>query len=162
MCLQQRLKHLKAKPCFFTLGLLFTLTHWGWNKIDNICRHHSDVHFLEITYNMVQTWQKFISKSTCCTNPQCTSLTSHNVPFCSRNVHMYAHFCYKMVHCGIFVKCIVGLARGFHWSALVQTMAWHLAGKTPLYESTSLFLLIQYLLIYAWKWLIHSAKIDGK
>ena len=35
--------------------------------------------------------------------PQCTSPISHNAPFCNRNVHMCAHFCYKMVHCGIFV-----------------------------------------------------------
>ena len=27
---------------------------------------------------------------------------SHNAPFCNRNVHMCAHFCYKMMHCGIF------------------------------------------------------------
>ena len=26
--------------------------------------------------------------------------------FCNRNVHICAHFCYKMVHCGIFVYCI--------------------------------------------------------
>ena len=30
----------------------------------------------------------------------------HNAPFCNRNVHMCAHFCYKMVLCGISVKCI--------------------------------------------------------
>ena len=41
--------------------------------------------------------------------PQCTSPISHNASFCNRNVHMCAHFCVKMVHCGIFVKCIVGL-----------------------------------------------------
>ena len=40
--------------------------------------------------------------------PQCTSLMSHNAPFCNRNVHMCAHFCYKMVHCRIIVWCIVG------------------------------------------------------
>ena len=35
--------------------------------------------------------------------PHCTSTISHNVPFCNRNVHICAHFCYKMVHCAIFV-----------------------------------------------------------
>ena len=35
--------------------------------------------------------------------PQCTSTTSHNVQFCNTNVHMCAHFCYKRLHCGIFV-----------------------------------------------------------
>ena len=45
--------------------------------------------------------------------PQCTCVISHNAIFCNRNVHMCAHFCYKMLHCGIFVKCIVGLWDGF-------------------------------------------------
>ena len=31
---------------------------------------------------------------------------SHNVPFCNRNVHTCAHFCYKMVHCGICVAAL--------------------------------------------------------
>ena len=35
--------------------------------------------------------------------PKCTSTKSQNAPFCNRNVHMCAHFCYKMVHRGIFV-----------------------------------------------------------
>ena len=43
--------------------------------------------------------------------PQYTSPISHNAPFCNRNVHMCAHFCYKIVHCGISVSCIVGFMR---------------------------------------------------
>ena len=35
---------------------------------------------------------------------QCTSPVSHNAPF-------YAHFCYKMLHRGIFVWCIVRFVR---------------------------------------------------
>ena len=42
---------------------------------------------------------------------KCTSPISHNAPFCNRNVHMCAHFCYKIVHYGIFVQCIVGFVR---------------------------------------------------
>ena len=34
--------------------------------------------------------------------PQCTSFMSHNAPFCNRNVHTCAHFCYKTVHCGMW------------------------------------------------------------
>ena len=30
----------------------------------------------------------------------CTSPISNNAPFCNRNVHICAHFCYKMVQCG--------------------------------------------------------------
>ena len=37
---------------------------------------------------------------------------TNNAPFCNRNVHdTCAHFCYKIVHCGIFVWCIVGYLR---------------------------------------------------
>ena len=43
--------------------------------------------------------------------PQCTSPISHNVPFCNRNVLKCAHFYYKLVHCGISVKCIMGFVR---------------------------------------------------
>ena len=35
--------------------------------------------------------------------PQCTCPMSHNALFCNRNMHMCAHFCYKMMHCGTFV-----------------------------------------------------------
>ena len=41
---------------------------------------------------------------------------SHNAIFCNRNVHMCAHFCYKMVHCGIFVWCILGFVRWVYCS----------------------------------------------
>ena len=40
--------------------------------------------------------------------PQCIRQISHNATFCNRNVHMWAHLCYKMVHCGIWDWCIVG------------------------------------------------------
>ena len=43
--------------------------------------------------------------------PQCIRQISHNAPFCNRNVHACAHFCYKMVHCGIWNWCIVGFVQ---------------------------------------------------
>ena len=44
------------------------------------------------------------SSCICRTNPtKCNSPISHNAPFCNRNVHICAYFCYKVVHCGIFV-----------------------------------------------------------
>ena len=43
---------------------------------------------------------------------QYTSPISHHSPFCNENMHMYAHLCYKLVHCGIFVCCIVGFWDG--------------------------------------------------
>ena len=36
---------------------------------------------------------------------------SHNAPFCNRNVHTCAHFCYKIMHCGIWDWCIVGFVK---------------------------------------------------
>ena len=42
---------------------------------------------------------------------RCTSTISHNAPFCNRSVHMCAHFCYKMLHYAIYVKCIVGFVK---------------------------------------------------
>ena len=51
--------------------------------------------------------------------PQCTNPISHNAPLCNKNVHICAHFCYKMVHCGIFVQCIVGFVRWVSWVALL-------------------------------------------
>ena len=35
--------------------------------------------------------------------PICTRQVSHNAPICNRNVQMCAHFCYKLVHCRIWV-----------------------------------------------------------
>ena len=43
--------------------------------------------------------------------PEFIRQLSHNASFCDRNVHTCAHFWYKMVHCGIFVWCIVGFVR---------------------------------------------------
>ena len=34
--------------------------------------------------------------------PQYFSPIPHNAPFCNRNVHMCVHFCYRMVHYGIW------------------------------------------------------------
>ena len=46
--------------------------------------------------------------------PQCIRQISHNAPFCNRNIS--AHFCFKMVYCGIFVECIVVFVQQlYHW-----------------------------------------------
>ena len=42
---------------------------------------------------------------------QCIRQISHNTTFCNRNVHTYAHVCYKIVHCGIWYLCIVVFMR---------------------------------------------------
>ena len=43
--------------------------------------------------------------------PWCITQMSHNASFRNRNVHTCAHFCYKMVHCGIWDGCIVGFVQ---------------------------------------------------
>ena len=63
--------------------------------------------------------------------PQCTSLLFHNAPFCNRNVHVCAHFCYKMVHCRICMMhcgiCEMGLFR-FHSFALDTKLCCFVSG----------------------------------
>ena len=48
---------------------------------------------------------------------------SHNAPFCNRNVHTHAHFCYKMVHCGIRDWCIVGFVQHVYTNNII-TAKW--------------------------------------
>ena len=46
----------------------------------------------------------------------------YNVSFCSRNIHICAHFWGKMVHYGIFLWCIIGFVRlVFHIYAQYHT-----------------------------------------
>ena len=48
---------------------------------------------------------------TCCTNP---TMHQCHIPLCTifvTDVHVCAHFWFKMVRCGMFVWCIVGLVR---------------------------------------------------
>ena len=42
---------------------------------------------------------------------RCNCPTYQHASFCNRNVHMCAHFCYTMMHCGILVWCMVGFGR---------------------------------------------------
>ena len=47
--------------------------------------------------------------------PQCLRKISHNATLSNRNVCM-CHFCYKVVHCGIWDWCIVGYVRQVYWN----------------------------------------------
>ena len=72
--------------------------YWCWSiQIYNAMRCHQRSLLVHVS-NLIQI--------------QCTSLIFHNAPFCSRNVHMCAHFCYKMVHCGTFVHTLRDLWDG--------------------------------------------------
>ena len=56
--------------------------------------------------------------------PPCTCPIFHNAPFCNRNVHMCAHFCYKMMHCGEFVQCIMGFVSWVYLKGRTQCILW--------------------------------------
>ena len=73
---------------------------WVGNNWNNI---------MIIAYN----WQKYFHKHVrpVAHIPQWTSPISHDALFCNRNVHIRADFCYKMLHYGIYVWCIVGFVR---------------------------------------------------
>ena len=43
---------------------------------------------------------------------QCIRHMSHDAPFCNRNVHTCAHFCYKMVQYGILSNALWDLGEG--------------------------------------------------
>ena len=67
---------------------------------------------------VLQCLRKFIvlnNNRTVAQIAQCTNPISHNAPFCNRNVHICAHFYYKMMHCGIFVWCIMGYLSDASW-----------------------------------------------
>ena len=67
-----------------------------------------------LNINLVRLWLG--DTKTCSIKPTAHQPISHNAPFCNRNVHMCAHFFYKIMHCGIFVTCIVGFVRWVHWN----------------------------------------------
>ena len=72
-------------------------------------------------------WVK-LNKFTCPTMHQ-----SHNAPYCNRNVHMRAHFCYKMVHRGIFFWCIAGFVRWVYWKISLQNNSFHYSYMSYIY-----------------------------
>ena len=50
--------------------------------------------------------------------PQCLGQTSHDAPFCNRNVHTCTHFCYIMANWGIRAVALRDLCNGLiamHW-----------------------------------------------
>ena len=61
--------------------------------------------------------------------PQCIRQISHNVSFSDRNADTCAHFCYKMVHCGIRDWCIFGFVQKLRCEACSNTGWPHGMGK---------------------------------
>ena len=83
--------------------------------------------------------------------PQCTSPKSHNAPFWKRNVHLYAHLCYKMVHCGISVMHC-GLCGMVLLIPCKHIMQWR---HNFHFETLYLYHAYVCILLYVWKLLSH-------
>ena len=80
---------------------------------------------------------------------------SHNAAFCNRNVHTCAHFCHKMLHCGIFVCYIVGFVKwvsSVRWpnSVTHKTELWRHSVSSRQRRTRRL----SFLKIFTSKWLI--------
>ena len=60
----------------------------------------------------------------------------HNAPLCNRNVHACAHFCYEVVHSGIYVWCFVRFVR---WVNLDNVMCYFISQVKPPREFTLKF-----------------------
>ena len=95
--------------------LLNRIHYWNWPKRFHGYFPFLQVHFpyLSSAYHIIRC-NKILSLPVCIfisLIPQCTGRISHNAPFCNRNVHACAHFCYKMVHCGIWEWGIFGLTQ---------------------------------------------------
>ena len=54
--------------------------------------------------------------------PRCIRQISQTAPFWNRNVHTCAHFCYKMVHCGIWNCCIVEFVKWIYCKDRTQIL----------------------------------------
>ena len=52
---------------------------------------------------------------------QCICAISHSAPFCNISVHTCAHYGYKMLHCGIWHRCILGFVRWVYNNVIMTT-----------------------------------------
>ena len=59
---------------------------------------------------------------------------------------MCAHFCYKMVHCGLYVQCIMGFKRWVNW--WTYTEIWRLHHWMPYQHWRCPF--HEYVYVYVW------------
>ena len=120
----QELLDLRAEKCFWNAPLnwycelsnnqLSLILHtWGLNKMDII---------LQATLSNAFLWNESSQLTFVQEKPINPLKKSHNAPVPYPTMHhfvtemcIHAHFCYKVVHCGIFVWCIVGSVRWVYW-----------------------------------------------
>ena len=106
-------------PLKFYIVFFPTLQSDALNKLQtNTLAHHSSpfIVLCVLQGGLELTWKEEIYCVTITTSnlnfevplrpisqfPQCIKQISHNASLCNRNVHTCAHFCDKVVHCGIF------------------------------------------------------------
>ena len=87
-----------------------------YHQIGFLCNKQQTTNVIILMdYGMTMNIPILINSTMHWTNiPQCT--------FCNRNVHTCAHFCYKMVHCGIQEWCMVGSVQLVY---RYQIQLWH-------------------------------------
>ena len=85
-------------------------SHWSYQPIMQWGTRQSQSIFRPTNHKRVMPANRSISQIS-----QCIRQISHNTSFCNRNVHICAHFCYKILHCGIWDCCIVGFVRWAYW-----------------------------------------------
>ena len=66
----------------------------------------SEYQVRSMLYLLLPCYMKCQVLLTYLTNPTMHQNISHNAPFCNRNVYTWAHFCYKTLHCGIWVGAL--------------------------------------------------------
>ena len=69
----------------------------------------------ESTRNTVWLYHQFLEYHAISKIQQCFRQIFHNAQLCNKNVHTYAHFCYKVAHCGIWDWCILGFVHQAYW-----------------------------------------------
>ena len=85
----------------------YEIDYWG---VQPYCNHVTPLWYAKLSHE----YRILPSHRLVAQIPQCSSPISHNAPFCNRNVHMCAHFYYKMEHYGIFVYCIIVFVRSVY------------------------------------------------
>ena len=87
---------------------------------------------------------------------------SKNAPFCNRNVDMCAHFCYKMMQCGIAVWCVVGFMRWVYTYVIREKWCWYCLSKKSSHEDNISihlsFTIGYYLPLYGVRWRVRTQQ----
>ena len=87
------------------------------HSVSGKCQHnHAPVSGI-ISCLSVWLWWTYL------TNPTIHQI-SHDAPFCNRNVHTCAHFCYKVMHCGLWDWCIVGFVQQIYCKSIWAAGTW--------------------------------------